>query len=269
MAAAARSRRRQPTTYGPSTLADGAGDHVIAEADSRLRGPAARTHSNCWLAISMIWPMPMTAETSSSPGEAGHSAKPAMANVKMAAPVQVVTASLPRSIRRPTRTAMRIGQIAKVAAIRPSQTIDRLQLDRAVGNGDAGQRRHHLHQQRAGEQRDQQPVIGVAVSEAGGKPVEHQGQLRALDAGPHQQFGIASMAIVASALDRFAAWPDLVTSGIDADGRRSVSAANIHPSSGTLFAQAHWRSHVDASIPDTSMPTLPPTRRCGKLTATI
>ena len=98
----------------------------LPNACSRLRGPAARTQIICWLAISMMWPMPITVENSSSPAGDDHIAKPDAASRKITEPVQAVRASWPRSMMRPTRTAIRIGNIAKVAAIRPSQTIDRL-----------------------------------------------------------------------------------------------------------------------------------------------
>ena len=73
-----------------------------------------------------MWPIPMMVENTSRPAGDDHRAKPEMAIRKIAEPTQAVSASLPRSMKRPTRTAIRIGQIAKVAAIRPSQTIDRL-----------------------------------------------------------------------------------------------------------------------------------------------
>ncbi len=91
-----------------------------------LRGPAARTHRICWLAISMIWPLPITAEQISRPSADDQSAKPAQAVANSAEPIQVVWASWPRSMKRPTRTAIRIGTIANADAISPSQTIDSL-----------------------------------------------------------------------------------------------------------------------------------------------
>ena len=39
----------------------------LPNTPSRLFGPAARTQSICWLAISMMWPKPITAENASSP----------------------------------------------------------------------------------------------------------------------------------------------------------------------------------------------------------
>ena len=59
----------------------------------RLRGPAARTHSICWLAISMMWPVPITVDAISSAAGDEAKAKPAQAIVKMPAPSQVVCAS--------------------------------------------------------------------------------------------------------------------------------------------------------------------------------
>ena len=86
---------------------------------------AARTHSICWLAISMMWPMPMMVVTTTSPTALGHSTKPAEATAMIAEPIQIVSASLPRSMKRPTCTAITIGNAANAAAMTPSQTIDR------------------------------------------------------------------------------------------------------------------------------------------------
>ena len=43
----------------------------------------------------------------------------------IAEPIQIVRASLPRSMKRPTCTAITIGNAANAAAMTPSQTIDR------------------------------------------------------------------------------------------------------------------------------------------------
>ena len=90
-----------------------------------LRGPEARTHRICWLAISMMWPMPITIEPTSRPAGDDHSAKLAQASAKIAAPTQLVSASRPVSRKRPIRTAIMMGKMAKVAAIRPRNTIER------------------------------------------------------------------------------------------------------------------------------------------------
>jgi len=65
----------------------------LPNTDSRLRGPAARTQSICWLAISMMWPVPMTVENTRSPAGDDQSENPAQAIEKMAAPSQVVWVS--------------------------------------------------------------------------------------------------------------------------------------------------------------------------------
>src|SRR5262245_31843808 len=84
---------------------------------------AARMQSICWLALSMMWPMPMTVVTSTSPTALGHSTKPADAAAMMAEPIQIgerVVAAVNEAADL-HRHHNREG----AAAIRPSQAIDR------------------------------------------------------------------------------------------------------------------------------------------------
>ena len=72
--------------------------------------------------------------------------------------------------------------MAKVAAIRPSQTMRQVELDGAVRGGDADHRRDHLHQHGADEQRHEQAVVGIAGAEMGGELFEHRNARLAYDA---------------------------------------------------------------------------------------
>ena len=57
-----------------------------------------------------------------------------------------------------------------------------IELDGAVGRGDADHRRDQLHQHGADEQRHEQAVIGIAGAEPGGELFEHRGVRLAYDA---------------------------------------------------------------------------------------
>ena len=115
----------------------------LPNTDSRLRGPAARTHSICWLAISMMWPMPMTAENSQQARRRRpRTRSPRMATTKMA--------------------DAEPGGLRVVAAVDEAADADRdqdredgegggdqaepddrqVELDGAIGDGDADQRGH-------------------------------------------------------------------------------------------------------------------------------
>ena len=59
-----------------------------------------------------------------------------------------------------------------------------VELDGAVGRGDADHRRDQLHQHGADEQRHEQAVVGIAGAETGGELFEHRSVRLAYDARP-------------------------------------------------------------------------------------
>ena len=55
----------------------------------------------------------------------GHAQKPMQAMRTSAEPIQIARASLPRSIQRPTCSAVKTGMMAKPVAMMPSQSTGR------------------------------------------------------------------------------------------------------------------------------------------------
>ena len=68
--------------------------------------------------------MPMVQVTTTRATDDDQNTNPSADAASNAEPTQLVSASWPRSMKRPVRTAIRIGKSAKAAAITPSQTID-------------------------------------------------------------------------------------------------------------------------------------------------
>ena len=80
----------------------------------------------CWAAMLNNCPTPrMTDQTKRWIAELGHSHRPPHASTMKPAPIHAATQSCPRSMKRPSVTAAKIGTSEKPVAIAPSQTIDR------------------------------------------------------------------------------------------------------------------------------------------------
>src|SRR5882757_1558662 len=118
----------------------------LPNTPSRLLGPAARTQSICWLAISMMWPRPITAENTRRPVGVAQTAKPA---IEMAA-------DLHGNENREDREGT--GDEAQPDDREP-------EFNGAIRDGDAHERRDHLDEKAADEQRNQQRVVDVAIAE--------------------------------------------------------------------------------------------------------
>jgi hypothetical protein len=72
------------------------------------------------------WPTPNNAvDTSRATIDAPDAHSPALATTINAEPILVASASWPRSMKRPSHTAMKTGRMENVAATIPSQTTGR------------------------------------------------------------------------------------------------------------------------------------------------
>jgi len=73
-----------------------------------------------------MWPKPKSTEKPRRCiADCGHTQKPTQAMNTSAEPSQAARASLPRSIQRPTRNAVKTGMTAKPVAMMPSQSTGR------------------------------------------------------------------------------------------------------------------------------------------------
>jgi hypothetical protein len=91
-----------------------------------------------------------------------------------AEPSQAARASLPRSIQRPTCRAVKTGIMAKPVAMMPSQMTGR-PIDGPVGRRDADDEDQRLDERDVGQERDDQPVIDIALGrDAGARLVSHR-----------------------------------------------------------------------------------------------
>jgi hypothetical protein len=98
----------------------------LPNTDSRLRSREHRTQSICWLMTANNWPTPNSAvNTSRAAIDAPDAHSPAPATTINPEPIQVASASWPRSMKRPSQTAMNTGRTANVADTIPRQTTGR------------------------------------------------------------------------------------------------------------------------------------------------
>jgi len=111
--------------------------------------------------------MPRTAvDTSSEAADPDQIQKPTQATDSRPEPIQAARASLPRSMKRPTPTAMKTGRIANVAEMMPSQTGGRSSSMTRYDVVTRTSEKTVCTTERVQHQHDQQPIIDAATRPA-------------------------------------------------------------------------------------------------------
>ena len=94
--------------------------------------------------------------------DCGHAQNPMQAMNTSAEPIQIALASLPRSIQRPTCSAVNTGMMAKPGSDDTEPEDREAEFERPVGGRDPDDQDQRLGQCHMSEKGDEQPVVDVA-----------------------------------------------------------------------------------------------------------